>query len=57
MRLPDDLTHLQTDELVAKLARLTQRQVDGIARIIAAGYHTEARVRSPRATTASATAP
>lgn len=50
MRLPDDLTHLQTDELVAKLARLTQRQVDGIARIIAAGYHTEAIV-CPRALT------
>lgn len=42
MRLPDELAHLQNDDLVAKLSRLTVNQVRGIAAIIASGYHTEA---------------
>lgn len=41
MRLPDELVHLQTDDLNAKLARLTPRQVTAIARIVASGYLTE----------------
>ena len=42
MRIPDELVHLQTDELVAKLSHLTVNQVRGIAAIVAAGYLTEA---------------
>lgn len=44
MRMPDDLAHLQNDELVTRLGRLTQQQINGIARIIAAGYVTEAYI-------------
>jgi len=42
MRVPDELAHLQNDELVAKLTRLTNNQVRGIAAIVASGYTTEA---------------